>query len=86
MLDHLLDEGVEGKRIAVQLHGEPLPDVVEALTVAGAEVVEVPVYRWVPPADIGPLDRLTDAVARGRRRRRRVHQRPRRGEPAAAGR
>ena len=65
VLEHLLDEGVEGKRIAVQLHGEPLPDVVEALTVAGAEVVEVPVYRWEPPADIGPLDRLTDAVLAG---------------------
>ncbi len=31
----------------------------------GAEVVEVPVYRWEPPADIGPLDRLTDAVLAG---------------------
>jgi len=49
----------------VQLHGEPLPDVVESLTVAGAEVVEVPVYRWVAPADIGPLDRLTDQVLAG---------------------
>ena len=65
MLEHLLAEGVEGRRIAVQLHGEPLPDVVEALTVAGAEVVEVPVYRWEPPADIGPMDRLTDAVLAG---------------------
>jgi len=65
VLEHLLDEGVEGKRIAVQLHGEPLPDVVEALTMAGAEVVEVPVYRWEPPADIGPMDRLTDAVLAG---------------------
>jgi uroporphyrinogen-III synthase len=65
VLEYLLDMGVEGLRIAVQLHGEPLPDVVEALTVAGAEVVEVPVYRWLPPADIGPLDRLTDAVLAG---------------------
>ena len=65
VLDYLLDAGVEGKRIAVQLHGEPLPDVVEALECAGAEVVEVPVYRWVPPADIAPLDRLTDAVLAG---------------------
>jgi uroporphyrinogen-III synthase len=65
VLDHLLDEGVDGCRIAVQLHGEPLPDVVEALTMAGAEVVEVPVYRWEPPADIGPLDRLTDLVLAG---------------------
>ncbi len=65
VLQYLLDAGVEGTRIAVQLHGEPLPDMVEALTVAGAEVIEVPVYRWAPPADIGPLDRLTDAVLAG---------------------
>jgi uroporphyrinogen-III synthase len=65
VLDHLLHEGVEGRRIAVQLHGEPLPDVVESLTMAGAEVVQVPVYRWAPPADVGPLDRLTDAVLAG---------------------
>ncbi len=65
VLDHLLERGVEGVRIAVQLHGEPLPDVVEALCVAGAEVVEVPVYRWMPPADINPLDRLIDAVLAG---------------------
>ncbi|MBA3905987.1 MAG: uroporphyrinogen-III synthase, partial [Pseudonocardiales bacterium] len=65
VLDHLLERGVEGVRIAVQLHGEPLPDVVEALCVAGAEVVEVPVYRWMPPADLTPLDRLIDAVIAG---------------------
>jgi uroporphyrinogen-III synthase len=65
VLDHLLEEGVEGRRIAVQLHGEPLPDVVEALTMAGAEVVQVPVYRWEPPADSGPLDRLTNQVLAG---------------------
>jgi uroporphyrinogen-III synthase len=65
VLDHLLEEGVAGRRIAVQLHGEPLPDVVEALEMAGAEVVEVPVYRWVPPADLAPMDRLTDLVLGG---------------------
>lgn len=65
VLEYLLTGGVDGLRIAVQLHGEPLPDVVEALTVAGAQVVEVPVYRWEPPADIGPMDRLTDAVLAG---------------------
>ena len=52
---------------------------------AGAEVVEVPVYRWMPPADIAPVDRLLDAVVAGRHRRRRVHQRARRGEPAGPG-
>ena len=65
VLDYLLAGGVEGVRIAVQLHGEPLPDVVEALQVAGAEVIEVPVYRWAPPVDLAPLDRLTDAVLAG---------------------
>ncbi len=65
VLQYLLDGGVEGTRIAVQLHGEPLPDVVEALVVAGAEVIEVPVYRWAPPVDIAPLDRLTDSVLAG---------------------
>jgi uroporphyrinogen-III synthase len=65
VLDHLLHAGVEDTRIAVQLHGEPLPDVVEALRCAGATVIEVPVYRWAPPADIAPMDRLTDAVLAG---------------------
>ncbi|MGW9592821.1 uroporphyrinogen-III synthase [Streptomyces chartreusis] len=66
VLDRLLEEGVEGRRIAVQLHGEPLPGFVESLRAAGAEVLGVPVYRWLPPEDIGPVDRLLDAaVSRG---------------------
>ncbi|MCX4827346.1 uroporphyrinogen-III synthase [Streptomyces sp. NBC_01016] len=66
VLERLLDEGVQGRRIAVQLHGEPLPGFVEALREAGGEVVGVPVYRWLPPQDIGPVDRLLDAtVSRG---------------------
>ncbi len=48
MLDRLLEEGVEGRRIAVQLHGEPLPGFVESLRAAGAEVV-VPVLPVIPP-------------------------------------
>ncbi|GHJ36491.1 uroporphyrinogen-III synthase [Streptomyces sp. TS71-3] len=66
VLDRLLAQGVEGRRIAVQLHGEPLPGFVESLRAGGAEVVGVPVYRWMPPADLAPVDRLLDAtVARG---------------------
>jgi uroporphyrinogen-III synthase len=52
-----------GRRIAVQLHGEPLPDMVQALRMAGAEVIEIPVYRWVTPEDAEPLRRLVQAVA-----------------------
>ncbi|MFJ5549706.1 uroporphyrinogen-III synthase [Streptomyces sp. NPDC093225] len=62
VLDRLLGEGVAGRRIALQLHGEPLPGFVEALRDGGAEVVVVPVYRWLPPEDPAPLDRLLDAV------------------------
>lgn len=65
LLQYLLESGVDGKRIAVQLHGEPLPYFVDSLVDAGARVIEVPVYRWVGPADPGPLDRLIDAVLDG---------------------
>ncbi|OLT48187.1 uroporphyrinogen-III synthase [Saccharomonospora sp. CUA-673] len=65
VLQHLLESGVDGQRIAVQLHGEPLPYFVDSLRAAGAEVVEVPVYRWVGPADPAPLDRLIDSVLDG---------------------
>ena len=65
VLEHLLGGELDGVRVAVQLHGEPLPDFVEALCCAGAEVVQVPVYRWVPPEDVAPLDRLLTAVLEG---------------------
>lgn len=63
VLDRLLEEGVEGRRIALQLHGEPLPGFIESLRAGGAEVVGVPVYRWMEPEDIAPLDRMLDTTA-----------------------
>lgn len=65
VVTHLLEQGVAGKRVALQLHGEPLPEVVAALKRAGAEVVEIPVYRWVPAEDIKPLQRLVEQVVAG---------------------
>ncbi|WP_225844416.1 uroporphyrinogen-III synthase [Streptomyces sp. HPF1205] len=62
VLERLLEEGVEGRCVAVQLHGEPLPGFSETLRAAGATVVGVPVYRWMPPEDLAPVDRLLDAV------------------------
>ncbi|MGW6294606.1 uroporphyrinogen-III synthase [Streptomyces sp. NPDC055058] len=62
VLERLLAEGVDGLRVAIQLHGEPLPGFVESLRAGGAEVVGVPVYRWLPPEDLGPVDRLLDAA------------------------
>ena len=51
---HLIDQGVAGRRVAVQLHGDDRSDVPAQLRAAGAEVIEVPVYRWQGPADEGP--------------------------------
>ena len=68
VLSHLLSgaEGpLEGRRIAVQLHGDPLPDLVAALREAGAEVVTVPVYRWVLPEDVVPVRRLVASIVAG---------------------
>ncbi|MCX5044588.1 uroporphyrinogen-III synthase [Aldersonia sp. NBC_00410] len=70
VLDHLLAEGVDGMRIAVQLHGattewEPIPDFCEALKSAGAEVIPVPVYRWTPPSDQAPMDRMIESIVTG---------------------
>ena len=36
VLDRLLEEGVDGRRIAIQLHGEPLPGFVESLRAGGS--------------------------------------------------
>jgi uroporphyrinogen-III synthase len=65
LLAHLIESGVDGKRIAVQLHGEPLPEFVDTLRAAGADVVEIAVYRWTGPADPAPLERLLDAALAG---------------------
>ncbi|XVU21067.1 uroporphyrinogen-III synthase [Actinoplanes sp. CA-054009] len=65
VLSRLLDEGIAGLRIAVQEHGEPQTDFVAALRSAGAAVVEVPVYRWVPPSDTAPVRRLVEQITAG---------------------
>jgi uroporphyrinogen-III synthase len=62
----LLESGVDGQRVAVQLHGAPLPEHTAALSGAGARLVEVQPYRWEWPADLGPANQLLDDVL-GRR-------------------
>jgi uroporphyrinogen-III synthase len=64
-LRYLLDRGVAGQRVAIQLHGEPLPGFADTLRAAGADVVEVPVYRWAPHEDEATQRRLVDQVAAG---------------------
>jgi uroporphyrinogen-III synthase len=64
VLEYLLANcPLAGRRVAVQLHGEPLRELVDTLRSSGAEVIEVPVYRWVPPEDEQPLRRLIESTA-----------------------
>ncbi|NKQ57468.1 uroporphyrinogen-III synthase [Amycolatopsis sp. K13G38] len=59
---HLLESGVAGKRVAVQLHGSPLTEFTSALADADARLVEVQPYRWEWPADLAPANELVDGV------------------------
>lgn len=67
VLQRLLADGVDGLRVAVQLHGaasewEPDTDICDALARAGAHVIKVPVYRWEPPVDPKPMDALIGMI------------------------
>jgi uroporphyrinogen-III synthase len=64
IIDYLSTMGVTGRRIAVQRDGggTAVADHIRAL---GAEVIDVPVYRWVLPDDDRPARRLIEATASG---------------------
>lgn len=66
---YLLDSGVSGKRVAIQLHGaadawDPFPEFMGGLRSAGAEVVPIRVYRWKSTALGGDFDQLVTGIAR----------------------
>ena len=68
VLRYLLDGGIAGKRIAVQLHGatddwDPFPEFLDELRAAGADVVPIRVYRWRPAPRNGEFDQLVAGVA-----------------------
>jgi uroporphyrinogen-III synthase len=67
VLEHMLASyELSGRRVAVQLHGDPLAELVDTLRSAGADVIDVPVYRWMPPEDEQPLRRLVKLTANAR--------------------
>lgn len=68
VLRYLLDGGIAGKRIAVQLHGatddwDPFPEFLDELRAAGADVVPIRVYRWRPAPRNGDFDQLVAGIA-----------------------
>lgn len=64
ILEHL-EPQVAGRRVVVQRDGEEIPHLALALEAAGAEVVDVPVYRWKLPEDRDPAHRLIAALIDG---------------------
>jgi uroporphyrinogen-III synthase len=65
LLDALRDSVGPGDVVVVQRHGGVERRFTEELGERGATVIEVPLYRWRLPDDLGVVDRLIDdAVAR----------------------
>ncbi len=53
----IAEHGLSGKRIALQLYGDPSPRISGKLRMAGAECIELMPYVHVMP-DVGPIDEL----------------------------
>jgi len=66
VLEVLSGVPLQGERVVVQRYGVVNEALDRALEARGAQVVEVPVYRWSLPADTKPLVDLLDALALGR--------------------
>jgi uroporphyrinogen-III synthase len=62
----LVDEGLAGRRVAIQEYGSAVPGFAGGLRDRGATVVEVAVYRWRLPDRIDGARRLVDAACEGR--------------------
>lgn len=65
ILDLLLTEGVAGERIAIQQHGSGADQLDVELAAAGAQVRNLVVYRWAPPADPQAVVDSVRAAAQG---------------------
>lgn len=65
LLHAIADIPLAKQRVVVQRHGGPNVELAEALAARGAEVVEIPTYRWSLPADTAPLEKLVAALERG---------------------
>jgi uroporphyrinogen-III synthase len=65
MLDELSGLRMEGERVIVQRYGSLNRELDAALAARGAEVVEIPTYRWSLPPDTAPLEALVGKLERG---------------------
>ena len=59
------DIALKGERVIVQRHGAANTELDRAFEARGAEVAEIPTYRWSMPKDTAPLEALVGALERG---------------------
>jgi uroporphyrinogen decarboxylase len=65
---HINGFNLRGCRIAVQEYGISNTLMIEELKSRGAQVILVPVYRWMLPEDVGPLRRALLFLVEGKAR------------------
>ena len=65
LLDELSGLRMEGERVIVQRYGSLNRELDAALAARGAEVIEIPTYRWSLPRDTARLEELVGKVERG---------------------
>ncbi|KAA0916911.1 uroporphyrinogen-III synthase [Dietzia sp. ANT_WB102] len=68
LLEMLLARGVDGLTVGVQVQGtgsewNPMGPLLDGLRAAGADLVELPIYRWELPENLDAIDELVRAVA-----------------------
>lgn len=61
----LEDISLKNERVVVQRYGVLNVELDRALEARGAEVAEIPTYRWSLPQDTAPLEQLIGALERG---------------------
>jgi uroporphyrinogen-III synthase len=66
LIARLSGDGIEGKRVALQLDGALGAGISSAIVELGGIPVEVPVYRWSLPEDVTAASRLIRAIVEGR--------------------
>jgi len=65
VLQALQTAELAGKRVIVQRYGVTNVELEQALRERGAQVIEIPTYRWALPQDTRPLVALMDALEQG---------------------
>jgi len=65
ILDSIRDLPLENARVIIQRFGTVNAELDRALAARGAQVTEIPTYRWSLPQDTKPLESLVGALERG---------------------